>query len=119
MVHIPKITDLFLKELSKTLTDRAYTLYIHLKRGTTLDCTHLVFMFNFKFFYSEARFTHSRLGRTCQYSNEDLDVYMSKFYEKPLGCCNPVDEKCLLMFASWYDRGTHGIPGKHVFLLFL
>lgn len=50
-------TDLCLKEISKFLTDRAYTWYASLKPGKIRDWTHFLSLFNAKFFYAEARFT--------------------------------------------------------------
>lgn len=62
--------DICLKELSKSLTDKAHTWYANLKPSTVHDWTHLVYQFNSKFFYAEARFTLAKLGRIQQHSNE-------------------------------------------------
>lgn len=40
--------------------------------------------------------TLSQLGRTREYSNEDLDVYVKRFREKALDCWDPMDEEMLL-----------------------
>lgn len=74
--------ELCLREFSKSLIDRAYIWYLNLKLGSIQDWDHLVNMFNSKFFCGEAKFTLAELGRTRQYSGEDLDVYVKIFHEK-------------------------------------
>lgn len=63
--------DLYMREFSKSLTDRAYTWYVNLK--------HLVSFFNTKFFCADGRFTLPRLGPTRQYLGEDLHGYVKRF----------------------------------------
>lgn len=53
---------LCLRELSKSLTDRAYTWYVNQKLGLLRDSEYLVSLFNFKFFSNEAKFSHAELG---------------------------------------------------------
>lgn len=67
-------TELYLKEFSKSLTDRTYTWYINLKLGAVQDWGHLMSYFNSKFFYAEARLTLAELSCSRQYSGEDLNV---------------------------------------------
>lgn len=67
--------ELYLRESSKSLTDRAYAWYLNLKRGSIQGWKHLVTVFNTKFFYGEVKFTLAELGRKRQFSVEELDLY--------------------------------------------
>lgn len=53
---------------------------------------HLVPLFNTKFFQAEATFTFVKLDKTHKYPMEDLDMYVKKFQEKALDCCDPLEE---------------------------
>lgn len=46
-----------LKEFSKSLSSRVYTWHTSLKLSIERGWTHLVYLFNDKFFYVDARFT--------------------------------------------------------------
>lgn len=55
----------------------------------------------------QTRFTLVELGRTRQYSNEYLNVYVRRFHEKALDCCDLVDEEmhvdvCLHVMTEEY-----------------
>lgn len=39
-----------------------------------------------------SNYTLAELGRTMQYSGEDVDLYVKRFHEKTLDCIDPVDE---------------------------
>lgn len=49
-------TDLRMREFLKSLTDRAYTLYINLKPGSVPDLEHFGSLYNSKLFFDEAKF---------------------------------------------------------------
>lgn len=72
---------LCLRELSKSLTDRAYTCYVNLKHGFIHDWRHLVSLLNIKFSYAEAKFTFAELSRTHQYPRVDLNACAKSFDE--------------------------------------
>lgn len=38
----------------------------------------------------------AELGRTRQYLGEYLDLYVRRFHEKTLDCCDPVNEEVLV-----------------------
>lgn len=44
----------------------------------------------------EAKFTLPKLGCTRQFLNEDMDLYVKRFHERPLDCCNAVDEETMV-----------------------
>lgn len=77
--------NLYLKEFSKSLTDRTYTWYVNLKPGTVHDGEHLISLFNTNFFFAEAKFTLAELGSTPQHSDEDHDIHVRRFHEKARG----------------------------------
>lgn len=79
-----------LQKFLRSLTDRAYTCYVNFKPRYAHDSDHLVSLFNIMFFFPEAKFILTELGRTCQYLREDLDVYVKHFCEKALDCCDLV-----------------------------
>lgn len=88
--------ELCLREFSKSLTDRAYVWYLYLRPGSIQDWDHLVTLLNAKFLCGEAKFTLAELGRTRQYSGEDLDTYVRRFPERALDCSDAVDEETLV-----------------------
>lgn len=92
-VHNP---ELCVREFSKSLIDRAYVWYLNIKPGLIHDWDHLVTLFNVKFFCGEAKFTLAELGRTRQYTGEDLDVYVKRFCERALDCNDAVDKETLV-----------------------
>lgn len=49
------------------------------------------------------------LGLTQQYYGEDLDVYMRRFHEKALDCCNIVDEEVLVNVCVHSMREEYNI----------
>lgn len=53
----------------------------------------MVAAFNTKFFFAEAKYTLTELGRTRHYAGEDLDLYVKRFHDKPLDL---VDEEVLV-----------------------
>lgn len=59
-----KDTELYLREFSKSLTDRAYTWYLSLKVGSIQHWDHMVSIFNTKFFYLERKYNLAKLRRT-------------------------------------------------------
>lgn len=106
-----KDPELYLREFSKSLTDRAYTWYLNLKLGTIQDWDHMVATFNTKFFFAEAKYTLAEWGRTRQYAGEDLDLYVKRFHDKALDCIDPVEEEILV------DVCLHGMNDEYrVFL---
>lgn len=54
-------SELCLKEFSKSLTNRVYIWYLHLKPGSIQYWDHLVTMFDTKFFCGETKFTLAEL----------------------------------------------------------
>lgn len=56
--------DLCLRVFSKSLFDRAYTLYVNLKLGSLHDWEHLVFLFNTNLFRIEVKFSLAELGKS-------------------------------------------------------
>lgn len=91
-----KDQKLYLREFSKSLTDRAYTWYLSLKLGTIQDWEHMVSAFNTKFFFPEAKYTLAELGHTRQYAGEDFDLYVKRFHDKALDYVDLVDEEVLV-----------------------
>lgn len=69
---------------------------MNLKLGSVHHWEQLGSLFNTKFFCAEAKFMLAELGRTRQYSREDLDVYMKRFCEKALDCCVPIAKDIFL-----------------------
>lgn len=55
-----------------------------------------MYTLNAKFFCAEARYTLVELGWTRQYPVVDLDLYLQRFYEKALGCYDPIEEEILV-----------------------
>lgn len=53
-------------------------------------------IFNTKFFCGEEKCSLVELGRTCQFLGEDLDLFVIRFHERVVDCCDVVDEKQLL-----------------------
>lgn len=62
---------------------------------------------NSKFFYAEVRFTVTELSRNRQYSDEDLDVYVSRFHKKALNCCGSVNVEMVVNVC------LHGITEEY------
>lgn len=56
------VSELYMREFSKSLTDRAYTWYVNLRASSVHDWEHLVSLYNVKFFYVEAKFSLSELS---------------------------------------------------------
>lgn len=56
--------ELYLIELSKSLTDQVYTWYLSPKPGSIQDWDDIISTFNTKFFCREAKYTLPELGRT-------------------------------------------------------
>lgn len=77
----------------KSLIHRAYTWYLNLKSGLIQNCEHLVTVFNTKFSYGEVTFTLIEFGSTQQFPGEDVDLYVKKFHERALDCCDAVNEE--------------------------
>lgn len=59
----------------------------------------MIATFNTKFFFVEAKYTLTKLGRTRQYSGDDLDLYVKRFHDKVLNCVDPETKKYWLMYA--------------------
>lgn len=71
-------------------------LYLNLKLGTIQDWEHMVATFKTKFLFAEAKYTLVKLGRTWQYADEELDLYVKRFHDKALDCVYLVEEDVLL-----------------------
>lgn len=69
---------------------------------------HLVTVFNVKFFYGEAQFFLTELGRTRRFPGEDLDLYFKRFHKNTLDCCHAVDEETMV------DRLLTRIVNEHL-----
>lgn len=100
MVSCAHNTNLYLKEFSKSLSDRAHTCYINLKPRTVCNWAHLVSHFNSKLFYVEAKFSLIELFHARQYSNKGLGVYLIRFHKKALDCCDSLDEELVVNVCS-------------------
>lgn len=53
-------------------------------------------MFNNKFFYAEVKFFLVDLGHIYQCPEEDPDMYVKRFYDKTLDCCDPMEGRLLV-----------------------
>ncbi|GKV46432.1 hypothetical protein SLEP1_g53416 [Rubroshorea leprosula] len=78
--------DLCLREFSKSLSDRSYTWYITLPSSSVHSWDEMVEQFCQKYFQSEERIAILDLHNTCQYTSEDLMVYMKRFRDLALDC---------------------------------
>lgn len=87
---------IYVREFSKSLIDITYTCYVNLKPGMVHDWQHLLFLFNVKFFYAEAKFSLPELSCIPQLSWKGLNIYLKRFHDKALDYCNPVEEEVLV-----------------------
>lgn len=62
------------------------------------DWLHIFSYFNVNFstLRPEARYTFVEFSLTRQHYSEDLDVYVRRFHENALDCCDPVSEEMLV-----------------------
>lgn len=64
------------------MTDQAYTWYLILQPGSIQDWDHMIYSFNTKFYYAEAKYTLGELDRTRQYPGKEIYVEVQKTYYK-------------------------------------
>ena len=85
--------DLCLREFSKSLCDRAYTLYTNLKLGSILTWDDKVDVFCTEYFRGEEIVTLATLQATKQRSSKDLMEYIKRFKDIALDCYDHCEEK--------------------------
>ena len=88
--------DLYLREFSKSLCDRAYTWYIGLKPGSILTWDDMVDLFCIKYFHGEEIVTLATLQATKQRSGEDLMEYIKRFKDVALNCYDHCEGRTLV-----------------------
>ena len=88
--------DLFLREFSKSLCDRAYTWYTNLKPGSISTWDDMVDVFCTKYFHGEEIVTLATLEATKQRNGEDLMEYIKRFKDIALDCYDHCEEKTLM-----------------------
>lgn len=64
----------------------------------------MVSNFRTKFFCAETKVPPTELGRTKHYPGKDLDLYVRRFQEEVLGCCDPVDQEVLEFLSPRHGR---------------
>ena len=85
--------DLCLREFSKSLCDRAYTLYTDLKLGSILTWDDMVDVFCTEYFRGEEIVMLATLQATKQRSSKDLMEYIKRFKDIALDCYDHCEEK--------------------------
>lgn len=55
-----------------------------------------MYLFNTKFFCTEAKFSIVELERMRQHPGQDMDIYMRRFHERAIDCCDPAAEEILV-----------------------
>ena len=88
--------DLYLREFSKSLCDRAYTWYTGLKLGSILTWDDMVDVFCIKYFHGEETVTLATLQATKQRSSEDLMEYIKRFKDIALDCYDHYEGRTLV-----------------------
>ncbi|MBA0570751.1 hypothetical protein Golob_004365, partial [Gossypium lobatum] len=85
--------NLKLKEFSKSLIDKSYTLYVNITPGSINSWGQMCRMFREKFFSTQEKVTLINLGRENQRSREDLIEYIQCFRERVLDIQDAHDEE--------------------------
>lgn len=96
--------ELCLREFSKSLTDRAYTMYVNLKPGSVHYWEQLLSISSTKFVCVEPKISFlfwAKLSLLRQYPGQDLDLYIRRFHKKAIDCCDVVDEE--ICMVCWKD----------------
>lgn len=88
--------NLRLREFSKTLTDRAYTLYTTLAQGSIHTWKDMASKFCKKYFEHKERVTISQLNGTHQRSGENLVEFVRRFRDLALDCYDEKGEGTLV-----------------------
>lgn len=82
-----------------------------LKPDLIQDWEHLITVFNRKSLCGQENLTLVELGYMQKFPGEDLDLYVRRFYEKGLYCCDAVDQETMA------DLLLHGMTNDyHVYL---
>ncbi|CAL2265142.1 unnamed protein product [Prunus armeniaca] len=84
--------NLRLREISKSLTDCAYTWYTTLASGSVRSWENLASMFCKKYFQHEEKVTTTQLNNTCQKHGEDPVDFVHRFWDLSLDCYDEKDE---------------------------
>ena len=88
--------DLFLREFSKSLTDRAYTWYSTLQPSSIAKWDDMVESFCLKYFHEEEKVTILTLHNTKQKSFEGLINFIRWFRDAALDCYGQFKEQELV-----------------------
>lgn len=112
-LHRP-IFSWFRAMLSKSLTNWAYTWFVIWNQDQSMIgsiCCPSSTQSSF-----EEQFSFWRVGPNPTISRENLDLYVSRFQEKAIGCCDPIDESLDECQLTWYARwvGWWKMPGEQM-----
>lgn len=69
---------------------------------------------NTKIFCAEAKYTLAEFGCTRQFPSEDLNLYVRKFQEKALDCCDLIDEDVLVNVFLHDMNNEYGVFLKNL-----
>ena len=97
--------DLFLREFSKSLTDRAYTWYSTLQPSSIATWDDMVESFCLKYFHEEEKVTILTLHNTKQKSFEGLIDFIRRFRDAALDCYGQFKEQELV--EIYIDNMSH------------